>query len=86
MIVTAQLTPLRFARIFTKPTRLEIQVTGAATISLGHEQGEVSNPTDGIKLNNVNTATPFGTWWQGELWYSSNVADGQFVIVLATPY
>lgn len=85
MIITGNLIAKRFQRVFAKPTRIEIQITGAAVIQIGKDQSEaVAN--NGIQLNSANTATPYGTWWQGELWYSSSVDQAQFVIVITTDF
>jgi hypothetical protein len=65
-------------------------------LHIGHEMGEVANPTtgttpipDGLVLTDTNTgfaaastAPPFTTWWKGELWYSAEVAGQALCLVI----
>jgi hypothetical protein len=90
--VSADATPRRFQRVFTKPTRIAVRVVHAtAKVRLGKDQGEVSNTlasgsdTSAIVLTQSNTdgsagagtvAQPFTEWWTGELWYVSDQAAG----------
>lgn len=91
MIITVGTTPQRYARVFQKPTRIEIQVKSADTIRIARGQGELSapapSPEDGLAFNNANTLAPWGTWIQGELWYvSNNPNGGQFILEVMTDY
>jgi hypothetical protein len=63
-------------------TRLEFQVKSANTITLAREQGEATNPNDGVQITQANTSPPWGEWWKGELWYSSNNDNSPFVMLI----
>jgi hypothetical protein len=85
VILVGQQTPVRFQRVFNCPTRISIQVLGPATITLSREQGEASNPGDGIQLTQGNTSNPsqpYETWWKGELWFKSSAANAPFVLLI----
>lgn len=84
MILTGKLQPQRFQRVFNCPTRISIQVVGAATITIARDQGEAAGAGDGIQLTQGNTASPsqpYETYWKGELWYRSSVDGAQFVLI-----
>jgi hypothetical protein len=85
LILNGQVNPIRFQRVFECETRISIQVLGPHTITLAREQGEATNPNDGIQLTQVNTsapAQPYETWWKGELWFRSSIANGPFVMLI----
>lgn len=88
MLVTVQNAnqPYKFIRAFKKPTRVSIQVRAGFTLTIGHEQGEVQNPTgnDGLQLTQANTSPPFSEWIQGELWYSASIANAVFSMIIWT--
>jgi hypothetical protein len=85
VILTGQLTGTRFQKVFPCPTRISVQVIGAHTVILSREQGEANAANDGIQLTQGSTANPsqpYETWWQGELWYRTSIANGQFVMLI----
>jgi hypothetical protein len=82
MIFTALTNAQRAPRAFKEWTRLSFQVRGGATITIAKEQGESQNQNDGIQLTQASTNPPYETWWKGELWYASNVANSQFVMLI----
>lgn len=82
MIINGQISPQRLQREFKKMTRLSIQVRGPQTITISREQGEASNANDGIQLTQATTAPPYDFWWVGELWYTSSIANGDFVLLI----
>lgn len=87
MIVTAQQTPIRFQKVFTCRTFLIFQIRGPQVITLTREQGESQTANDGIQISQASTAPPnlpFKTWWQGELWYISDIPNGTFNLIIST--
>lgn len=90
MIVSGTIAPKRLPRVFAKPTWISIQVIGAAIVQIGHDQTEASAGNGGLLLGSANTggtvSQPFGTWWQGELWYSATVDNTLFNLVITTDY
>jgi hypothetical protein len=82
MQLNARLTGTRFPRAFQKWTRISVQVRGGSTIFLSKEQGEANNQNDGVQLTQTTTNPPYDCWWKGDLWYSSNVDNTQFQILV----
>lgn len=85
MILNGQLNPIRFQRVFKCETRISIQIIGPQVITLAREQGEANTVGDGIQLTQTNTAPPsqpYETWWKGELWFRSSIANGAFVMLI----
>lgn len=71
--------PMRFP--LDRWTFIQVQVRSAANIFLGTDQNEVQTPGDGILYTQTSTATPVTFRIRGNLWYSSNVANAQFVVI-----
>jgi hypothetical protein len=85
VILVANQAPQKFQRVFNCQTRISIQVIGAATVTLSREQGEASNPNDGIQLTQGNTSNPsqpYETWWKGDLWYRASAPNTPFVMLI----
>lgn len=86
MVITSDPTPRRIQRFFPRMTRLSLQIRGAFTLTIAHEQGEVQNAAnggaDGIQLTQASTTPPYDFWWKGELWHVSNTAASQFTLLI----
>lgn len=88
MFYSGTIAPKRLQRVFTQKTWILIQVKGAATLTIGHDQSEATGGGGGQELTAANTggttSQPFGTWWQGEFWYSTTVDNTQFAVTVPT--
>lgn len=87
IIVSSVSTPRRVQRVFTRMTRLSLQIRSAFTLTIGHDQGEVAAAAqgDGIQLTQGNTSSPsqpYDFWWKGELWHIASVDNSSWSLLI----